>query len=563
MKLVADTAPGEKQTPKPGALLVTPEAIPEALGVEPRWVLWHYELRDGKWTKVPFTVTGTAAFSTKAATWTTLKTALQCYEAGGFDGVGFVLGDGWAGVDFDDVRSSETGELVPKAAEVVAALASYTEVSPSRSGVKVFLRGKIPEGGNRKKGFFGPSTEIEMYDHGRYFAVTGKPWPNTPGVVAERTVELAALHAEVFGTCNGTSNGNGATSIIESHLHLKPKDELKRDDEQVLAAVREDPKKAKDLKLLWAGEIKKWKNNDSAADFTLATLLASASRDPIQIERLMRNTLLCRPKWNEPRASVMTPGATVTYLRLTIEKALIATKKVTAPVLSAIDPRPVIDITERDGKLLLAEMTKSLGQQNNLPTGPVLFQTGSRLSRIIEDGESARLETITARGTIFDIVTNAARYVSRDRRKTERILHDVSPPTDVLDAVIATQRGFPELLRVVHAPVFAPDGTLGTAKGYFKAARVWHQPRATFVLSPVPDKPSGEEIAIAREALLEPLQDFPFDMEADRVHMLALILAPFIRELIDGPTPLHLIEKTDVGSGAGFLVGNGIDHRVR
>jgi hypothetical protein len=107
---------------------------------------------------------------------------------------------------------------------------------------------------------------------------------------------------------------------------------------------------------------------------------------------------------------------------------------------------------------------------------------------------------------------------------------------------------------VVRAPVFAKDGTLGLKPGYFEAAKAWHQPALGFVLPPVPEAPTAEEIATACVTLLEPLQDFPFETDADRLHMLATIIEPFIRELINGPTPLHLIEKTDVGAGAGLLV---------
>ena len=49
------------------------------------------------------------------------------------------------------------------------------------------------------------------------------------------------------------------------------------------------------------------------------------------------------------------------------------------------------------------------------------------------------------------------------------------------------------------------------------------------------------------------LSDFPFAESADKTNALALLLMPFVRELIDGPTPLHLIEAPTMGSGKGLL----------
>jgi len=76
-------------------------------------------------------------------------------------------------VDLDDCRDPETGVLEPWAADAVATLNSYTEVSPSGTGVKVFVRSVLPAGG-RSGGHF------EFYDRQRYFTLTGKRLPNTP-----------------------------------------------------------------------------------------------------------------------------------------------------------------------------------------------------------------------------------------------------------------------------------------------------------------------------------------------------------------------------------------------
>ena len=68
--------------------------------------------------------------------------------------------------------------LEPWAAEIVTKLNTCTEVSPSGEGLKLFARGKLPGSGKKR-------AQIEMYDQGRYFTVTGKHWPETPHVKAD------------------------------------------------------------------------------------------------------------------------------------------------------------------------------------------------------------------------------------------------------------------------------------------------------------------------------------------------------------------------------------------
>ena len=83
-----------------------------------------------------------------------------------------MLGDGFAGVDLDHCRDPETGTIEPWAAEIVKLFGTYTKVSPSGTGVKLFGRGALPEGvTGRRKG------HIEVYGATRYFTVTGHRLP--------------------------------------------------------------------------------------------------------------------------------------------------------------------------------------------------------------------------------------------------------------------------------------------------------------------------------------------------------------------------------------------------
>src|SRR5439155_18077276 len=120
-------------------------------------------------------------------TWGTFAEGLATAEDGKADGVGIVLGDGLIGIDLDHCRDAETTAIEEWALEIVCALDSYTEISPSGRGLHTFARCELPIGPLRKG-------KIEIYADGRYFTVTGQHLEGTPRSIEERTNQLAALH---------------------------------------------------------------------------------------------------------------------------------------------------------------------------------------------------------------------------------------------------------------------------------------------------------------------------------------------------------------------------------
>ena len=82
-------------------------------------------------------------------------------------GVGLALGklqsgQVLAGVDLDQCRDPNTGAFEPWATSLIAFLNSYTEISPSGTGAKVFLFGSLPEGATEGKRY-----KAEIYSHSR------------------------------------------------------------------------------------------------------------------------------------------------------------------------------------------------------------------------------------------------------------------------------------------------------------------------------------------------------------------------------------------------------------
>ena len=144
------------------------DCLPEELRQRHQWVVWKLEERDGKPTKVPYIAGGSGkASSTDSLTWRPFEEAVQALETGRYNGIGFVFssGDPFAGVDLDDCRDPETGELEEWAAKIVEAFGGYAEVSQSGTGVHIIVMGKAP---NKKRG------KVEAYSSERYFTMTGR-----------------------------------------------------------------------------------------------------------------------------------------------------------------------------------------------------------------------------------------------------------------------------------------------------------------------------------------------------------------------------------------------------
>lgn len=137
--------------------------IPVAMACEPRWVNWEAVERDGKWTKVPLSPRGGAAKSNDPSTWATFAESAATGK-----GVGFMLGDGWLGVDLDGVIVD--GQLQDEfLRDWVRDCGTYVEESPSGTGLHAIFRGV-----SRTPGTVNRRGNVEVYDQLRFFCITGK-----------------------------------------------------------------------------------------------------------------------------------------------------------------------------------------------------------------------------------------------------------------------------------------------------------------------------------------------------------------------------------------------------
>jgi len=169
--------------------------VPDDLLELDHWVLWRYEERGGKPTKVPYQRSGRRASSTDPRTWSSFEDAFSAWSqrTDHFAGVGFVFTkeDPFVGIDLD--RSlDDAGTVKEWAAGVVERFAdTYSEISPSGRGLKIWARGSLPA--NLPGVRVGDGT-IEMYSYSRFFTVTGNRFHGAPLEVEDHADDLLCMY---------------------------------------------------------------------------------------------------------------------------------------------------------------------------------------------------------------------------------------------------------------------------------------------------------------------------------------------------------------------------------
>ena len=262
--------------------------VPDELKQLDQWVLWKSETRDKKPTKIPYNAKNQKrASSTDSRTWSGFSTVcdLITQHPKTYVGIGFMFStdDSYVGIDFDDCLEDE--ELKPWAREMVDLMKpTYTEISPSGNGIKMWIKADK----TRKKSRVSISKHrggggIEIYDKGRYFAVTGKLFGEAT-TVAENQAGLDQLMQKVWGDPKPKTKPQRKPMTMDL------------DDSKLLDIALKDDK----FKRLWNGN---WEGkgypSQSEADLALCNKLAYYwNKDFNAIDRLFQQSGLYRKKWD-------------------------------------------------------------------------------------------------------------------------------------------------------------------------------------------------------------------------------------------------------------------------
>ena len=160
--------------------------MPALMRERSQWLLWRLEPNPGKPKprKVPYYANGRIRHDKQGSAGdrsalVTFEQALVALAAGDWAGLGFAFlpDDGLIGIDIDGAIDPATGEVSARCRAIVEACASYTEYSPSGTGVHIIVQGKT-------KTFKDNRIGVEVFCERQFFTCTGRRWTGTPSEVA-------------------------------------------------------------------------------------------------------------------------------------------------------------------------------------------------------------------------------------------------------------------------------------------------------------------------------------------------------------------------------------------
>lgn len=201
----------------------------------------------------------------------------------------------------------------------------------------------------------------------------------------------------------------------------------------------------------------------------------------------------------------------------------------------------------------LVHLTEESWRALNAWNSPeVMFRSANRPWYIERDDEGRLvLRPVTVERMLW-VLARCVEWI----RVSDKQMVKARPPREVASQMLATpELPLPVLTRIVQAPVFASDGTLQIEPGYHAKSRTYFDAADGFEVPAIPERPSRDLVTSALSFIVDEwLVDFPFRTAADLAHAIGLFLLPFVREMITGATPLHLVDKPTPGTGAGLLI---------
>jgi hypothetical protein len=518
-----------------------------------RFVLWRWQTRNGKATKVPIRVNGQLADSTRAVTWATLA---EC-EAVAPDlpdiaGKGFVLAAerdeaagklAIVGVDLDGCRDPETGAIEPWAAETIADFASYTETSPSDTGVKVYaFVNPVPKLAANKLVIHpgngsGKAAQIEVFTTARYFCLTGQHLEGTPDEITDATEAFERLAARIAKGSGPRSRKGTAAAHVDGAEPSSGTMEL----------IERNPRLAQ----LWAGSKDHGDDTGSGLDWSLALELGRAGVPAEEIGR----TLCHYPHGKVGRLKGKEAERHLGQLLKAAEEARQQAKD------DRTDVR--LEIGRWNGMLrqcagLLHNVVYMRG------TVPVILARAAEAGgRTVEDKDGSAVDLHGVRhrpGSLLFIGASSSRvawhldgrarfwrWVRRDREWVSALC----PKDDVAASIVENSiyLGLRSCAGIVHTPLLV-DGRVVARPGY-------HEPTGLILdlASPPPDLPQVLDKAAAEKALkrlLRPFRGFLKGRCADRTAVATAVLTAVLRASL--PTaPAILIDGNNPAVGKGKL----------
>jgi hypothetical protein len=494
----------------------------DILAPERRWVAWRNELRGGKLTKVPYSPhTGHKAKADDPRTWNTRSAAEACAHnivngLGG--GIGIELGDlgdstSLGGIDLDTCLSE--GMYEPWAVEVITRIGSYTEVSPSGTGAKIFFRYQTEDlpklrgemGGQHSKMFKRANgadhpPAIELHLSHRYFTTTEQRLDWVPDrIVTVPTDTLLWILKEAGPAFAGAASRGGTKSKASGGF----------DKSRSAAAFR----KASAMRRACA---------------TFEAMCQALRNDP-------ETAPWCREKGDTNGGREL--------------------KRIWNNAAPDSDALPMI--TVRAG---LRHEAADAGLAALEAAGTAFYQRGEQIVRVSAIAAKTADGTQTIAPGIVPVgnaalgreLGRAARWEKFDRKGNPV---RIDPPRPVVEQIADMAGGWPFriLAGVIGTPTMRSDGSLLLDEGYDDQTGLVLL--GAPVMASIPEQPTRADAERALQILDGLLDEFPFrdgggTASVDRAVALSALLTPVLRGAMPA-APMHLVNAPQPGTGKSYL----------
>lgn len=271
------------------------ENIPDELKREKRWCLYKIIQRNGKNTKLPLMPNGKPAKSNDKTTWNSYEDCITSLNQNIGDGLGFMLGDGYIGIDIDKVSDdifvySMDYHAKSMTADFLRGISTYTEISPSKTGLHFIGKGEVP--GIRKR-----YKNLEIYDKDRFFTITGNIIKDRDrNKIINIDSELSPLYEKYMPKINVINSENKRNQITT----------FLKDDQDILEKLFDRgyfSYTGEDLRKIYYGNYESYFNSQSEADFFMLQRLLYYTGNVEMAISFMEKSGLKREKWHKRRGN--------------------------------------------------------------------------------------------------------------------------------------------------------------------------------------------------------------------------------------------------------------------
>ena len=246
--------------------------------------------------KIPFCTESKNASTTDPNTWLHFEDAIELSKKKDFTGIGYVIekGSDLVFIDIDHCVDISTGEIEPVAKKIIDSLNSYTEISPSGTGVHIIMKGEITK--NLKPSKKVKGWKIEFYNDKRYFTVTFNHLNGTPNIFNRNDLSLKKLYEKFIGDDIEAKVGTDS-AIVPTNYELLG---IKYSDEEIINKLSYAKNCDKFKRLFYEDFTPFGKyTSQSEAVSGLIFLIAFYTKDKNQIDRIFKRSKLYSGKWTQ------------------------------------------------------------------------------------------------------------------------------------------------------------------------------------------------------------------------------------------------------------------------